>query len=82
METNDTQNFALDVSDDGSVVVGASGRVDLDPVTAFNDEAYLWTNASGFQGLGHLKVGDSNSGANAALADGSVIVGDSSHSGS
>jgi probable HAF family extracellular repeat protein len=67
------------VSDDGSVVVGASE-------SALGGEAFRWTSATGMVGLGDLPGGRFTSGAEAVSADGNVVVGtgwidDSSHDG-
>jgi len=69
---------ASDVSDDGSVVVGAS-------ISAEGGEAFRWTSA-GMMGLGDLPGGRFGSGAEAVSADGNVVVGtgwvdDSAHDG-
>jgi len=60
---------ALDVSADGSVIVGWSGR------TADSDgEAFAWTQQGGMVGLGTL-TGGSSSRAFGVSADGRIIVG-------
>lgn len=61
---------AYGVSADGTVVVGQTG--------GFSGEAFAWTDEGGMVGLGYL-AGGSTSTANAASADGSVIVGSSSN---
>jgi len=53
-----------DVSGDGSVVVGSTGK-----------EAFRWTQVSGIVGLGDLSGGGFGSNAQSVSADGSVIVG-------
>lgn len=55
---------ALDVSHDGSVIVGVNGS-----------EAFRWTAETGFVGLGDLPGGSFSSTAWATSADGSVVVG-------
>lgn len=60
---------AFDVSDDGSVVVGADVS---DPARR---EAFRWTESQGMQGLGDFPGGDFLSGATAVSADGRVVIG-------
>lgn len=59
------QSFASSVSADGTVVVGQSGN-----------EAFIWNNTQGMQGLG-LLPGSSSSYASDVSADGTVVVGQS-----
>ena len=63
---------AFDISADGSVVVGRS-------VSAFGQEAYIWTSTGGMVGLGDLPGGDFRSSARGVSADGSVVVGRVGH---
>lgn len=68
---------ATALSADGKVVVGYAGN----PVGTAS-QAFLWTQAGGFQSLGHFSSGGTISGsaAHAVSSDGSVIVGFGSHS--
>jgi probable HAF family extracellular repeat protein len=59
-----TVSGAMDISADGSVVVGRA-----------SNEAFRWTSATGRTYLGDLAGGDDSSGATAVSADGSVVVG-------
>jgi probable HAF family extracellular repeat protein len=68
----DFSSRALDVSADGTVVVGSSS-------SASGDEAFRWTSDGGMVGLGNL-TGHNGSVAHAVSADGSVVVGWSSYS--
>ncbi len=63
-----TSSLALDVSGDGSIVVGSSNSTS-------GEEAFRWTQAGGIVGLGSLPGGSSFSQAFDVSADGSVIVG-------
>ncbi len=63
----DFSSEARAISSNGSVIVGLSNSVGA-------SEAFRWTAAAGMQGLGHVEPGNSGY-ANAASADGSVIVG-------
>lgn len=60
---------AMNVSADGSVIVGLSGQSPW-----VNDQAFRWTQADGMVGLGYLPGGN-DSQATSVSADGSVIVG-------
>jgi probable HAF family extracellular repeat protein len=60
-------SFAMDISADGSVVVGGSE-------SGAGSEVFRWTNAEGMVGLGNLPGGD-NSYALGVSGDGSVVVG-------
>jgi probable HAF family extracellular repeat protein len=69
-------SFALGISQDGTTLVGSSdAEVEVDgnptPVT----QAFAWTAAGGMVGLGDLAGNDYYSRAQAASADGGVIVG-------
>ena len=66
----DVESWAHGVSADGSVVVGWSRNV-----IGFN-EAFLWTSASGMQGLGSLGMMPNSSNAYGVSADGTVVVGE------
>jgi probable HAF family extracellular repeat protein len=66
---------AKGVSGDGKVVVGYSPSANSGTT---NTEAFRWTSGGGMVGMGDLPGGDFISEANAASADGSVIVGRSS----
>jgi probable HAF family extracellular repeat protein len=61
-------SYAIDVSADGSVIVGSGSSVN-------GNEAFRWTKSAGMVGLGQLSSGDFFSYANGVSADGSVIVG-------
>lgn len=63
-----TLSFAQGISDDGTVVVGASAD------SSGNLQAFRWTQAGGMVNLGRLPGGLSSH-ANDANADGSVVVG-------
>jgi probable HAF family extracellular repeat protein len=63
---------ALDVSADGSVVVGGPDEYSLVP------EAFRWTSEGGMVGLGDLPGGEFSSLATGVSADGSVVVGEGS----
>lgn len=65
---------AIDVSSDGSVIVG-SGRSAADV-----DQAYRWTQATGIVGIGDLPGSRFSSRAAGVSSDGSVIVGNGSSS--
>jgi probable HAF family extracellular repeat protein len=74
---NSSDSVANGVSADGSVVVGSSRSAGGYEVIGY-DEAFRWTQEAGMVGLGSLAGNsDSNSGANAVSANGSVIVGGS-----
>jgi uncharacterized membrane protein len=60
-----SSSFASGVSADGTVVVGQSGN-----------EAFIWNNVQGIQGVGFLP-GNSSSYASDVSADGTVVVGQS-----
>ena len=66
-------SMALGVSADGSVVVGKAA-----PSASENmeDQAFVWTEGSGMQSLGHLHDNEYASSATAISADGTTIVGD------
>jgi len=64
---------AFGISGDGNVIVGAGCAPS--PSGGFADQAFLWTAAGGYQGLGDLGGGISD--AYAASLDGSVVVGES-----
>lgn len=65
---------ANDVTNDGTVVVGASSS----NVSVENEaEAFRWTNAGGMVGLGDLSGGTFSSEAVAVSSDGHKVVGDS-----
>ncbi len=66
---------ARGVSDDGSVVVGASQSPNT--VGVFDREAFSWTNGTGMVGLGDLAGSKFHSFAFGVSGDGSVIVGQS-----
>ena len=61
-------SFALDISSDGTVIVGAGN-------SAAGPEAFRWTETTGMQGLGDLSGGTYSSIARAVSTDGTVIVG-------
>ena len=63
------RTYANGTSADGSVVVGTGLNV------AFNDEAWIWTQAGGMVGLGDLSGGSFQSEAWAVSADGLTVVG-------
>jgi probable HAF family extracellular repeat protein len=58
----------LDVSNDGTVVVGLSSG-------SSGTEAFRWTASTGITGLGDFPEGSANSRARGVSADGSVVVG-------
>jgi probable HAF family extracellular repeat protein len=62
------RSYAIGVSADGSVVVGAS-------TGASNGEAFRWTSGGGMVGLGDLPGGIFISAARGVSADGTVVVG-------
>ena len=64
----EVSNYPLDISADGTTVVGYSG-------SDIGGEAYRWTRETGIVGLGLLPGGISGSRATGVNADGSVIVG-------
>ena len=68
----DTESEALDVSANGSAVVGYS-------YSASGQEAFLWTEEAGMVGLGDLPGGDFGSAALGVSGDGLVVTG-TSHS--
>ncbi|MEZ4281277.1 MAG: PEP-CTERM sorting domain-containing protein [Myxococcota bacterium] len=63
-----TNSAGLDISGDGSTVVGRSNG-------ANGVEAFRWNAIDGMQGLGDLPGGSSSSFASGVSADGSVVVG-------
>jgi len=63
-------SYGLDVSADGSVVVGYGS-------SASGQEAFRWTSGGGMVKLGDLAGGDYGSLAQAVSSDGSIVVGDS-----
>ena len=65
------RSVAIDVSADGSTVVGWGA-------SAAGTEAFRWTSAGGMVGLGDLPGGSFGSSASGVSADGSTIVGASS----
>ena len=70
------ESWARDASADGSVVVGWSRNA------SGVNEAFIWTSSTGMVGLGQLPgdtTSSSYSNAYAISADGSVVVGESSH---
>lgn len=69
------QSIALGVSADGSTVVGASSSTESAASQLGALEAFRWTSVLTMDGLGDLDGGVFDSAANAASADGSVIVG-------
>ena len=69
--TNVHQSSAQGISADGTVAVGYS----YSAAAGSGYEAFRWTQAGGMVGLGDLPGGAFFSSANAANADGSVIVG-------
>ena len=78
LATNGTvSSFANGISADGTTIVGTSGDNDR------KSQAFRWTQATGIIGLGFLGQGvfGTYSEALAASADGSVVVGFSTHSG-
>jgi probable HAF family extracellular repeat protein len=70
LEGEEFYSLGLDVSADGSVVVGGS-----DSTLGF--QAYRWTQATGIEGLGDLEGGGFRSVAFGISADGLVVVGES-----
>lgn len=70
------RSSAYGVSADGKVVVGTSD-IGRDTVGFQQTEAFLWTEAGGMVGLGHLPGGGSSGFAWAASSDGSIVVGES-----
>lgn len=66
-------SLALDVSNDGSVVVGEGS-----PGSDNGGTAFRWTSATGLEPLGDLPGGNTESRAFGVSADGTVIVGSSS----
>ena len=66
----DFESIALEVSEDGSVVVGEGTSAESSP----NGEPFRWTAEEGMVGLGYLPGGNA-SGAWAISIDGLVIVG-------
>ncbi len=72
------QSFALDVSADGSIIVGFASRDEMQGEYEINyHEAFRWTNETGMIGLGDFPGGEVYSFANAINDDGTVIVGSS-----
>ncbi len=67
---------ALDISQDGSTVVGQSNRRAAG-TGARETEAFRWTAETGMVGLGDLPGGDFDSRAFATSGDGSIVVGES-----
>lgn len=67
---------ALDISQDGSTVVGQSNRR-VAGTGARETEAFRWTTETGMVGLGDLPGGDFDSRAFATSGDGSIVVGES-----
>lgn len=65
------ESMAVDISADGSAVVGRSQG---GAGSSASPQAFLWTESEGMQGLGFLP-GDESSEAHAVSADGSVVVG-------
>lgn len=65
---------ALAISDDGVTVVGHS-RSATSQTGHNNNEAFMWTEATGMAGLGDLPGGEFGSNAQGISADGTVIVG-------
>lgn len=74
MLAGDEYSSAADVSFDGSVVAGSSGRVSGSAPSA--STAFLWTATTGIVSLGYL-AGDTHSAAAAISGNGQVIVGTS-----
>ncbi|WP_300641673.1 hypothetical protein [Mastigocoleus sp. MO_188.B34] len=73
-------SIALDVSADGSTVVGSSA-VKVEPCCGEaedTEEAFRWTQEGGMQRLGDLPGGIFSSTATKVSADGSIVVGSSS----
>lgn len=72
---------AYDVSDDGSVVVGAIGEDQpiADPMFPGDFQAFRWTREDGLVGLGSLNGGGFQSVAVSTSSDGSVIAGQSKY---
>ena len=68
---------AYDISNDGSVIVG-QGRV---AGPGFTVEAYRWTQATGYVGLGDIPLGAFQSSATEVSADGSVVAGNGTGTG-
>ena len=60
--------WALDVSSDGTIIVGFSDLGSL-------EHAFSWTEAGGVVDLGSLNGNQNASGANAVSDDGTVVVG-------
>ena len=72
--SNSAYSCAFGISADGSVVVGSSNLVDSE-YSQVGMEAFRWTDGEGMVSLGDLPGGSVYSQANAASANGSVIVG-------
>lgn len=74
---------ALDVSADGSTVVGSSviEPVPEDMLGEDTSEAFRWTEDGGMQGLGDLPRGIFQSYASKVSADGSIVLGSSNSNG-
>ncbi len=64
----------LDVSRDGSVIVGSGEFADANAFSGFRNGAFRWTAAGGFQNLGALEPGFFSL-ASAVSGDGTVVVG-------
>jgi probable HAF family extracellular repeat protein len=74
------QSESFGVSADGSVVVGTAVADGAEPGQGTRHlEAFRWTAATGMVGLGDIQGGDFRSDARGVSADGSVVVGWSSH---
>lgn len=77
--TGDSRHsFPLNVSNQGSVIVGFASATDPNA----NFEAFRWTENDGMMGLGHLPGATWSSSSRAVSGDGSVIVGSSASVGS
>jgi probable HAF family extracellular repeat protein len=68
------QSQALDVSADGSVIVGEA-------TTSIGNEAFRWTRQTGMVGIGQLPAGATGSAAFGVSSDGAVIVGEANATG-
>lgn len=72
------QSVALDVSADGSIIVGFASRDEMQGEYVMNfHEAFRWTEETGMVGLGEFPGGESFSFANAITDDGNIIIGSS-----
>ena len=70
---------SMDVSADGSIVVGSVGFPRFVQTGVGEYQAFRWTDADGMTGLGDLPGGAERSVARAISADGLVVVGDSEY---